>query len=250
MESRRRRYLILGVLAALAILLVLWVALKPKPQAQAHARVATVTTAKALAQDVPLSISTLGAAQAWTSDTIFAQVSGKLLRVNFAEGSEVKAGEVLAEVDPAPYQAVLTQAEGALRRDRATLEQARRNLARYQRLLAENAIARQTAEDQAATVAQAEGVVQVDQGQVAAARINLGYTRIVSPISGRAGVRLVDPGNIVSASGSVSTAVTSGAASSAISTSGGGGSSSGSSGGSGIVVVNQIQPIAVTFTVP
>jgi multidrug efflux system membrane fusion protein len=123
--------------------------------------------------------------------------------------------------------------------------------------LAENAVARQIEEDQAALVAQDMGVVQFDEGQVAAARINLGYCRIVSPITGRAGVRLVDPGNLVSASGSVAStpstaSATSAAAPSSSATPGVGSTSSSSaaSSGSGIVVINQIQPIAVTFTVP
>lgn len=261
MDSRRRLHLILGALAVIAVLLVLWVVLKPKPQPQAAPHAVPVLVAKAAAKDTPLEISTLGAAQAWTSDTIFAQVNGRLLKVNFTEGSDVKAGQVLAEVDPRPYEAILTQAEGTLKRDTALLAGARRDLVRYQHLLAENAIARQTVEDQAATVAQDEGAVQIDRGNVQAARINLEFCHITSPISGRAGVRLVDPGNLVSASGSVastpntsaatSTAAPGGSSVTAASNSGGGGGGgSASSGGSGIVIINQIQPIAVTFTVP
>ena len=262
-EGARRQRLILGALTLAAVALVAGVLLHRKPVKAATPHAVPVTVARAATQDAPLTLTALGAAQAWTSDAIFAQVSGKLVRVNFTEGAEVKAGQVLAEVDPAPYRAALTQAEGALKRDQAILAGARRDLTRYQHLLAENAIARQTVEDQAATVAQDEGVVQVDEGQVATARINLGYCRIVSPIAGRAGVRLVDAGNIVSASGSVastpntaaatSSAASSGAASPAAgTTAGGGGGASGStnSSGSGIVVINQIEPIAVTFTVP
>ncbi len=191
-----------------------------------------------------MSISALGAAQAWISDQIFAQVSGKLIRVNFAEGSNVRAGQLLAQVDPAPYQAALLQAEGALRRDQAILAGAQLDLARYAQLNAKDSIARQTYEDEVATVKQDEGVVEVDQGAVNAAKVNLSWTRIVSPISGRAGVRLVDPGNLVSASGSQSSVPSTVAATnaSAASTAGGGGSP--------IVTVNQSQPIAVTFTVP
>lgn len=262
MESRRRLYGVLGVLAVVAAALILSVVFHRKPEPKAGPRAIPVTAVRAAAEDVPLTVTGLGAAQAWTSDTILAQVSGKLIRVNFQEGSEVKAGQLLAEVDPAPYEAALTQAEGTLRRDQAILAEAKHNLARYQRLLAENAIARQTVEDQAAAVAQDEGAVQIDQGQVAAARINLGFTRIVSPINGRAGVRLVDPGNLVSASGSVASAPNTASATSntpptgsavASATSGGGSAAAvggGSASGSGIVVINQIEPIAVTFTVP
>ena len=252
MTPRRRLHLILGALVVVAIGLVAWVVLHHKPAKTAAPHAIPVTVARASTQDLPLTLTTLGAAQAWTSDTILAQVSGKLIRVNFVEGADVKAGQLLAQIDPAPFEAALTQAEGTLRRDRALLAGARRDLTRFQHLLAGNAIARQTAEDQASTVAQDEGTVQIDQGQVAAARINLAYCRILSPISGRAGVRLVDPGNLVSASGSAAGASNSSASSASSSASGGaGGSSSGANnGGSGIVVINQIQPIAVTFTAP
>ena len=252
MTPRRRLHLILGALVVVAVGLVAWVVLHHKPAKTAAPHAVPVTVARASAQDLPLTLTTLGAAQAWTSDTILAQVSGKLIRVNFVEGADVKAGQLLAEIDPAPFEAALTQAEGTLRRDRALLAGARRDLTRFQHLLAGNAIARQTAEDQASTVAQDEGTVQIDQGQVAAARINLAYCRILSPISGRAGVRLVDPGNLVSASGASngSSSSSSGASSSSASGGAGGSSSGANNGGSGIVVINQIQPIAVTFTVP
>jgi multidrug efflux system membrane fusion protein len=247
MASRRRfrwQFLVLGVIAVALVLGVLfW---KPaKKAAPPHA--VPVTTAVAATTDLPISVTALGAAQAWTSDTILAQVSGKLIRVNFAEGTDVKAGQVLAEVDPAPYAAALTQAEGALKRDEAILAGARVDLARYKTLNAQDSIARQTYDDQVASVHQDEGVVEVDEGAVAAAKVNLGWTRIVSPISGRAGVRMVDPGNLVSASGSTSsTPSTSAATSSAPPPSSG----STAAAGTGIVVVNEIDPIAVTFTVP
>jgi multidrug efflux system membrane fusion protein len=253
----RRLYLVLGGLAAFALLLVFWSVFRPRSVSAAAPHAVAVTAATVTIRDVPLSITALGAAQAWTSDTILAQVSGKLLRVNFIEGSDVRAGQVLAEIDPAPYQAALVEAEGTLTRDSAALAGARRDLERYQHLVADNAIARQTAEDQAALVAQDEGVVEFDRGQVAVARINLGYCRIVSPISGRAGVRLVDPGNLVSASGSVAStpntasATSAAAPTSSVATSASGATSGGaSSSGSGIVVINQVEPIAVTFTVP
>ena len=247
MASRRRfrwQFLVLGAVAVALVLAVVF--LKPaKKAAPPHA--VPVTTAKATTTDLPISITALGAAQAWTSDTIYAQVSGKLLRVNFTEGTYVKAGQVLAEVDPAPYAAALTQAEGALKRDQAILAGARVDLARYKTLNAQDSIARQTYEDEVATVHQDEGVVEVDEGAVAAAKVNLGWTRIVAPVSGRAGVRLVDPGNLVSASGSTSSQPsTSAVTSSAPAPSGGSTAAS----GTGIVIINQIEPIAVTFTVP
>ena len=209
----------------------------------AKPKVIPVTVAKAVVADVPVSVTALGAAQAWYSVTVLAQVSGKLLSVNFAEGTDVKAGQVLAQIDPAPYRAALLQAEGALKRDQALLANARLDLARYKALVAANAVSRQVYDTQAALVKQDEGLVLLDQGQVDAANVNLGWTRITSPITGRVGVRLVDPGNLVSASGSIgSTPATASATSNA--------PASGSNSGSGIVVVNQVEPMAVTFTVP
>jgi len=202
-----------------------------------------VTVARVTVKDVPVTVTALGAAQAWTSVNVLAQVSGKLLTVNFTEGTDVKAGQVLAQIDPAPYRAALLQAEGALKRDQALLANARLDLERYRALLAANAVSRQAFDTQAATVKQDEGLVLVDQGQVDAANVNLGWTRITSPIDGRVGVRLVDPGNLVSASGSIGSQP---ATASATSNSPAAGSNSGSS----IVVVNQIEPMAVTFTVP
>jgi multidrug efflux system membrane fusion protein len=215
----------------------------PSSSKQEPPKTVSVTVAKVAIADVPVSITALGAAQAWTSVTILAQVSGKLLSVNFAEGSDVRAGQVLAQIDPAPYRAVLLQAEGALKRDQALLANARIDLARYQALVAAKAVSQQVYATQAALVKQDEGTVLIDQGQVDAANVNLGWTRITSPITGRVGVRLVDAGNLVSASGSIgSTPSTASATSNA--------PASGSNSGSGIVIVNQIEPIAVTFTVP
>jgi len=224
------------------LVLIGWVVFHKPPAKPTPVRAVPVAVAKVVAQDMPISVSAIGAAQAWTSDTIFAQVSGRLLSVNFTEGAEVKAGQVLAEVDPAPYQAVLMQAEGALKRDQALLTNAKLDLVRYQTLEKQDSVSRQTADTAAALVKQYEGTVLVDQGTVAAAKVNLNWCRIVSPISGRAGVRTVDPGNLVSSSGSVSsTPSTASSTSSASAT---------SSTGTGIVIINQIQPIAVTFTVP
>ncbi len=245
MATRRRAHWAFWVLGLVALALVLCVIFgHPRPK-EAPPKIVPVTAAVATAQDLPVSISALGAAQAWISDQIFAQVSGKLIRVNFAEGSKVRAGQLLAQVDPAPYQAALLQAEGALRRDQAILAGAQVDLARYAQLNAKDSIARQTYEDEVATVKQDEGVVELDQGAVNAAKVNLGWTRITSPISGRAGVRLVDPGNLVSASGSQSSVPSTVAATNASAA-----TTTGGAGGSAIVTVNQSQPIAVTFTVP
>jgi multidrug efflux system membrane fusion protein len=213
-----------------AWLLIRW-SLRPaaKPSAPRTVAVSAVTVS---VRDLPVSITALGAAQAWTSDVILAQVSGKLLSVDFVEGTNVKAGQLLAEVDPAPYRAALTQAQGALERDRALLAAARVDLARYQTLMVEDSIARQTFDDQAALVKQDEGTVLLDEGVVSTAQVNLRWCRVTSPITGRTGVRMVDPGNLVSASEPPTS------------------STSGTAAPVGIVVVNQIEPIAVTFSVP
>ncbi len=241
-SQKRQRRIIFGALGVVALGLLGWGIFHKKADAPKPATAIPVTAEKAVVRDMAINIAALGAAQAWTSDTIFAQVNGRLLKVNFTEGTMVHKGQVLAEVDPAPYQAVLTQALGTLHRDEAILAEAQRNLTRYQHLVATESIARQTAEDQAATVAQDKGTVEFDKGVVAAAQVNLRWCHIVSPVTGRAGVRLVDPGNLVSASGSTASAqATASATSNASAT---------SSTGSGIVVINQLEPIAVTFTVP
>ena len=265
MERRRGVWLTMACLGLMALAALIW-GLTHKPAKKAVPPPAVpVTAARAVEQDLPLTVEALGAAQAWTSNTILPQVSGKLLRVDFQEGGEVRAGQVLAQIDPAPYEAALIQAQGTRQRDRAILAGAQVDLARYQRLLAKDSIARQMVDDQQATVDQDMGTVRLDEGQVKSARINLDWTRVVSPISGRAGVRLIDPGNLVSASGgsastpstasatSASSSSTSGSSSSSSggSTSGGaGGASGGGASATGIVIINQITPIAVTFTVP
>ena len=248
MPVRRRFHWAFVVLAVVAVALVAWVIFHKKPAKAAPPPRVPVTVVKAGVQDVPVSITALGAAQAWQSDTILAQVTGTLLRVNFVEGTDVKAGQVLAEVDPAAYRAALTQAQGALKRDQALLAGARIDLARYELLLRQDSIARQTVDDQAALVQQDEGTVVLDQGNLDAAKVNLDRCTITSPISGRAGVRLVDPGNLVSGSGSISSTPNTSSATSSASPAGssttsstpssGSAASSASSGGTGIVIIS------------
>ena len=180
-----------------------------------------VTTTKAALRDFPVVVTALGAAQAWQGVTIRAQVNGRLLNVAVQEGAEVKKGQLIAEIDPAPYKAALMQAQGAERRDEAALEQARIDLKRYQTLVTQDSIAKQQLDTQAALVKQLEGTVMLDKGSVAAAQVNVNYTRILSPVTGRVGVRLVDAGNLVSTSDT-----------------------------GGIITINEVTPIAVTFTVP
>jgi multidrug efflux system membrane fusion protein len=210
------------VVGAILVGMIAWLVYGNKKPARPNAApVVAVTTTKAALRDFPVVVTALGAAQAWQGVTIRAQVNGRLLNVPVAEGANVKKGQLLAEIDPASYKAALMQAQGAQRRDEAALEQARIDLQRYQTLLAQNSIAKAQVDTQAALVKQLEGTVMVDKGSVAAAQVNVNYTRIVSPVDGRVGVRLVDPGNIVSVNDT-----------------------------GGIIVVNEVSPIAVTFTVP
>jgi multidrug efflux system membrane fusion protein len=231
-----REFLLAGIVGVLVVVLTGWLLFHHQPAKTPAPQPIPVSAAKALVQDVPVSITALGAAQAWTSDTILAQVNGKLLSVDFVEGTNVKAGQLLARVDPGPYLAALTQVQGALQRDRALLAGARVDLARYQALVVQGAVSNLIYGDQLALVNQDEGIVLLDEGAVANAQINLDRCGITSPISGRTGVRMVDPGNLVTA-GTVNSSTTSGTTGSTTSA-------------TGIVVVNQIEPIAVTFSVP
>ncbi len=240
MTARQRRFrLILGGVGALALVVIAFLILHKKPAGPKAAPAASVSVAQAQSQDMPVAITALGAAKAWESDTILAQVSGMLQKVNFTEGGMVKAGQLLAQIDPALYQAALDQARGQLARDEASLQDARLDLQRYQALLSQNSIARQQVDTQAALVKQDEGAVKVDQANVTTAKVNLDRTRIISPITGRAGVRLIDPGNLIGANASATSAATTSSV-----------TGSTSSGVTGIVVINQIEPIAVTFSVP
>jgi len=232
-----RRQWLTWVLVALSVVIVAlfaWKVFFKKPAATPKPPPVSVSVATVTAQDVPVSITALGAAQAWTSDIILAQVSGMLVSVDFAEGTDVKAGQLLAQVDPTPYRAALTQAQGALERDQALLAGARLDLRRYQTLAAQESIAHQIFDDQTALVKQDQGLVLLDRGAVATAQINLRWCRIISPIAGRTGVRTVDPGNLVTVSQTTGTT----------------GGTTGTTNPVGIVIVNQIEPIAVTFSVP
>ena len=189
--------------------------------AQAAGRAVPVVVATVQRRDVPIYLDGLGNVTAFKTVTVRSQVDGRLDRVLFKEGEPVKAGELLARIDPRPFQNQLQQALGALERDRAQLEAARRNFERYRQLAAKKLIPQQQADDQAAMVGQFEGAVRVDQATIEVAKLNLDYANIKSPIDGVSGVRIVDAGNLVRASDP-----------------------------NGLVMITQLDPIAVLFSLP
>src|SRR5712675_1682368 len=172
-------------------------------------------------QDVPVYLDAVGAVRALNNVLVRSQVDGKLIAVNFTEGQDVKKGDVLGEIDPVLYKAQFDQAVAKKAQDEALLANQRLDLARYQQLAASNAGSKQQADTQRATVAQTEALVKSDQAAIDNAQAMLGYTKIIAPLSGRAGLRQVDQGNIIHA-----TDVT------------------------GLVIITQLQPIAVQFSLP
>jgi len=182
---------------------------------------ATVGVAAAEKADLPVTLDALGTVTTAATTTVRPQVSGILQKVLFKEGQMVKAGQVLAQIDPRQFELALMQASGQRERDEAQLENARLTLERYRTLLSQDSIARQDVDTQAALVKQLQGTVMTDRANEGTARLNLGYTKVVAPISGRVGLRVVDIGNLV-----------------------------GSSDAAGIAVITQLAPIDVEFAVP
>jgi len=171
--------------------------------------------------DIGINLNGLGTVTSLATVTIRSQISGYLLKIDFKEGDDVKKGDLIAEIDPRPFEATLAQARGQLARDEAMLKGAQVDLTRYQGLAAQNAVPRQTLDTQVALVAQDQGTVEADRATVKSAEVNLQYCRIVSPIDGRVGLRQVDQGNYVTPGDAT-----------------------------GLVVITQLQPISVLFTVP
>jgi multidrug efflux system membrane fusion protein len=184
-------------------------------------RVTSVLTAHVTQRDVPVWLEGLGNVSAFYTVTVKTQVDGRLDMVLFKEGQHVKKGDLLAQIDPRPFAIQLESAEAAYARDVANLKNARVNLDRYKTLVQQNLIAVQQMTDQQSSVDQLEAQARADQAQIDGAKLNLDYARIVSPIEGVTGVRIVDPGNVVHAADAT-----------------------------GLVVVTQLDPIAVFFTLP
>jgi len=180
-----------------------------------------VTVQAVRRQDIRVKVDAIGSMVASNTAIVHAQVSGVLQRLNFDEGQQVRAGQALAQIDARPFQAALAQAEGTLARDKAQLEGARVDLARYRDLMAKDAVPKQQLDTQAALVAQLEGTVRADQGTVDSARLQLSYTRVTAPIAGRAGLKQIDLGNMAQPTDA-----------------------------NGIVRITQTRPIAMVFAVP
>lgn len=189
-------------------------------QAEPAPRAVPVSTAAARKGDIGVYINALGTVTPVYTDTITSRVQGEIVNVFYREGQVVHKGDPLLDIDSRPYQASLTQVEGQLAHDQALLNEAKIDLTRYTSAYQQNAIAKQQVDDQEQTVLQYEGTVKNDQGQVENAKVNLVYCHITSPIDGRVGLRLVDPGNIVQANSTTA-----------------------------LVVVTQLQPITVIFSV-
>lgn len=181
---------------------------------------APVQAATAETQSVPQYLSGLGTVMAANTVTIRSRVDGELMAIHFKEGQQVEAGQLLAEIDPRPFQVALTQAEGQQARDQATLANARRDLARYEQLAKSKVATQQELDTQRALVSETLGTLKADQGSVESARLNLAYSRITSPIAGRVGLKQVDIGNYITSGDT-----------------------------NGLVVITQTHPIDVVFSV-
>ncbi len=213
----------------LAVAAITWVirnnhqkqAVQSQKMEAAAGRPTPVQTQPVQQRTMPIYLTALGTVTAYNTVTIKPRVDGQLLRVNFREGQSVTKGQLLLEIDSRPYQAALAQAQGQLVKDQANAKNADAEAARYTALFQAGVVSRESQQSQISTAGQATGSIQADQAAIDAARVNLQYTRITSPIDGVVGLRQVDPGNIVHAADAT-----------------------------GLVVITQIHPISVIFTLP
>lgn len=227
---RRNRVALLVLAVVTVLLIVIILIVRHRSQAAASGPGAgrggqngpvAVAVATVTPGDIQIRIPATATVTTLANVTVRTQISGTLQKILFTEGQLVRTGEALAQIDPRPYEAALQTAQGNLRRDQALLADARLDLKRYEGLVKEDSIAAQQLDTQRALVDQYAGSIESDEGQVKTAQVNLAYTRIVSPVSGRVGIRQVDQGNYVTPGDT-----------------------------NGIVVVNQVQPISVIFSVP
>ncbi len=224
-RRKRHRWVWIPLLAVFALVFFLILRHKPGGGQAAQTRhrtggVVTLNATEAHTGDMAIKLLAIGTVTPRYTASITSQVTGQIVAVHYREGQTVHKGDPLIDIDPRTYQAALDTAKGALARDQGVLEQAKMDLGRYQAAWQRNAIAKQQLDDQAKIVDQNQGLVQSDQGTVEADQVNLTYAHIVSPIDGRVGLRLVDPGNIVPANGT-----------------------------NALVVITQVQPITVVFTI-
>jgi membrane fusion protein, multidrug efflux system len=225
---RRHRFMWVVILSLLVLVLAFVHHHEEAQEAAALARPApgiTVTTATARKGDIGVYLDEIGTVTAVYTVSIFSQVTGVLVAVNYQEGQLVNKGDPLTDIDARQYEANLLQAQGALERDQNVLAQAQMDLQRFREAWARNAVAKQTLDDQEKLVLQDEGTVKNDQGTVQFDQLQVDYCHITAPISGRVGLRLVDPGNLVTAGASTSTT-------------------------NPLVVITQLKPITVVFTIP
>jgi membrane fusion protein, multidrug efflux system len=224
-----RRHRMLIVLVIVVVVGGAWFLHRAKEQNAANVRPAffnrnnavAVAVATVKKGDITVRIPGLGTVTALTTVTVKTQISGIMQKVNFKEGDPVKKDQLIAQIDPRPYEAALAQAKANLARDEASLADARLDMKRYEDLMKQDSISSQTVDTQRATVGQDEGTVASDKAAIKTAQLNLDYTSITSPVAGRIGLRQVDPGNYVTPGDA-----------------------------NGIVVVTQLHPISVLFTVP
>jgi membrane fusion protein, multidrug efflux system len=224
---RRRRFVLTTILVLLVVAgVVWWTRHGEAPQESGRGGRGAGPPMSIVAEtigkgDIGINLNALGTVTSLATVTIRSQISGYMMKIDFTEGDEVKKGDLLAEIDPRPYEAALAQSRGALARDEALLKGAQVDLTRYQGLAAQNAVPHQTLDTQVALVAQDQGTVELDRAAVKSAEVNLNYCRILSPLDGRVGIRQVDQGNYVTPGDT-----------------------------NGIVVITQLKPMSVLFTVP